>query len=145
MRKILDGFFWGIGFAVAVVLVLATYFIVGHIKIEQTYKYSMRELVKEDMDTFVDSLSLELVNSQVVDNEILLTTKMINLGLTPNAFGLSLRFSLFNTDGEFMGQCEAKIPFVSSEEESIHMLTSCKTKLYPADTFHKATVDVLRQ
>lgn len=144
MRKLLDGFFLGVGLSVAIVLVFATYSIVGHVKIEQAYKHSMRELVEEEMDTFVDALGLKLIDSKVVENEILLTTQMANFGQTPNAFGLKMRFSLYTENGDFMGHCEAEIPSVSSNEEVVHSLTPCTSILYSADEFYKATVAVSR-
>jgi hypothetical protein len=106
---------------------------------------SMDEFRSENLHSFMDGLQLELVDSKVVDEEILLTTKMDNLGITPNSLGLKLRFSLYTESGEFMGQCEDQIPSIDSEEEKVHPLTACKSKLYPINEFHKATVAVLNR
>ena len=145
MRKFLDGFYWGLGFAIALVSVFATYAVVGHIAIERNYQKSMDELLSEKLHSFVDALQLELVDSKVVDNEVLITTQIDNLGITPNSLGLKLRFSLYTESGNFMGQCEDQIPSVDSKEETIHIVTICKSKLYPVNEFYKATVAVLNR
>jgi hypothetical protein len=144
MRKFLDGFYWGLGFSIALVGVFAAYATVGHIQVERSYQESMDQLQVENMDSFVDALELELTETKAVDNEILLTTRMSNLGLTPNSFGLAIRFSLYTSSGEFMGQCTETIPAIDSKEEKIDMLSICKTKLYPVSDFGKATVAVVK-
>ena len=145
MRKFLDGFYWGLGFSIALVFVFAIYTIVGHTSIERSYQRSMDELVAVEIDSFVDILQLEILDTSVIDNEILITTEMVNLGLTPNSLGLKLRFSLYNQSGEFMGQCIDQIPSIDSNEEKVHLLTTCKSKIYPVIEFHKATVAVSKR
>ncbi|KIO37169.1 hypothetical protein [Shewanella sp. cp20] len=144
MRKFLDGFYWGLGFAVAVLSVFVTYVVVGHGEVERSYQESMDKWRSENIRSFVDVLELELIEAKRVGNEILITTKMNNLGFTANSLGLSLRFSLYTTSGAFMGQCTDAIPGVDSKEEKIDMLSVCTTKFYPAEDFEKATLAVVR-
>lgn len=141
----LEGFFWGFGFSIALVSVLVFYAIFGHVAIENSYQRSMKQLQSETMQSFVDAMKLKLVDSKVVDQEILLTTKMLNLGLTPSSLGLSLRFSLYTKSGEFMGQCIDRIPSIDSKEETINILSECKSKLFSINEFHNATVAVVKR
>jgi hypothetical protein len=145
LRKFLDGFYWGLGFSIALVSVFASYTVVGHIAIERNYQKSMDQLLSENLYSFVDALQLKLVDSKVVDNEVLVTTQIDNLGITPNSLGLTLRFSLYTESGKFMGQCEDEIPSTDSKEDKIHIVTACKSKLYPVNEFYKATVAVLNR
>ena len=62
MRKFLDGFYWGLGFAIALVSVFATYAVVGHIAIERNYQKSMDELLSEKDPARVDSISVFMIN-----------------------------------------------------------------------------------
>lgn len=104
----------------------------------------MAQTIVENTHSFADTLELEITGSKVVENEILITSRMSNLGLTPNSFGLSVRFSLYTNSGEFMGQCVEAIPAIDSIEDKVDMLSVCKTKLYPASNFGRATVAVVR-
>lgn len=105
----------------------------------------MDELVAVEMDSFVDVLQLKQLDSKIVDNEILITSEMVNLGLTHNSFGLELRYSLYTASGEFMGQCVDRIPSIDSLEEKIHLLTTCKSRLRPANEFHRATIGISKR
>jgi len=143
MKRLLDGFLWGFGFSFAVLLTFVTYTILGHAKVEQSYQKSLEKIGLESAISYKEALDVRLMKTDVVNNEVLLFTRMKNTGSSASNFGWSLRFNLYNLEGELIGYCNEDIPNLHSDESFINIRSTCTTEPYPIDSFHKATVAVL--
>ncbi|WP_445427520.1 hypothetical protein [Alishewanella sp. HL-SH05] len=144
MRRILDGLLWGLGFSFAVVFVLVTYNYTLHEKLEDKHQKQLNEYLYFETDSFIEALGIEVIETSLINDEVVVYSKAKNFNETTLNMGLSLRFSLFDSNGQFVGNCDESFPRINSENEHVYLSTSCANSHLLSKNVGKVEVSVLR-
>jgi len=144
MSKILEGFFWGVGFAVSSLCIVLIYTFTIYDDIETAHRKSLQDTLYYELSSFVELMDVQILEIKLVDEQILIASKMKNLGQTPLDLGYAIRYSLFDADEEFVGNCEGGFPRVNSDEDFLYLTTVCDTKFYSTTQIDRATIGVTR-
>jgi hypothetical protein len=144
MGKVVEGFFWGLGFAVSSLCVLLIYTFTVHSEVEISHQKALQDTLYYELSSFVEAMDIEILEIKLVEEQIVVASKMKNLGETPLNLGYAIRYSLFDYTNEFIGNCEGDFPRVNADEEFLYLTTLCDTKFYSTTEIANATISVVR-
>ncbi|MGQ8366684.1 hypothetical protein [Glaciecola sp. 1036] len=145
MSKLLEGLFWGVGFAIGTLSIVIIYTFTIHTELENSLQKSLQDTLYYELSTFIETMDIQVLEIKLVDESLIISSKMKNLGDTPPNSGFSLRYSLFDSNNEFIGNCEGDFPKVHSSEDFLYLTTICDTKYLSTLEVNKATISVLRE
>ncbi len=106
ISEILTGFFWGIGFSIAIALCTSAYLISALPKIDEIYKEVISNRLTHSLKQVANDYDINVIDIYKSERLLKVTVSVKNL-TNEEVYGKGIRVKLFSKSNRFIGSCNS--------------------------------------
>ena len=141
--KAFEGFYWGLGFSIITVVVVAAYFTYVHAHLEVEYKENLISIFSEVSDIKASPFNPEVVSFKTEGRNIVASIKTKNIDATNLGFYLRVKLMGQSADSP-VSVCKQPIEYEYKKTEFIYYQVVCESIFLPVGEIEKVEVELAR-
>ncbi len=107
INEIFRGFFWGVGFSIAVALCASAYLISALPKVDEVYREMASNRTTESLAKIVNDYQVDVLDIYKTDSLLKVTVAVKNL-TNEEIYGKSVKVKLFSKTDRFIASCNSE-------------------------------------
>lgn len=138
LNEVLKGFFWGLGFAIAVIGLASVYSLTIAASVDLGFKKNVRLHAMSSFEDFASDYELSLSEIFKENGRVKITAELKNIS-NDELYAMGVVASTFDSNGRFIGNCAGKGPEISlSPAEVSYVEIDCNLFKTQSERVHSA-------